>query len=202
MIKNIIFDLGGVLLLQNPIRGEVYLSNIFNVSLDEVKMFYENKRRDYVTGKISSVELLSEFKKISRSPIPVNRLLDEFKNEYIKDIIRINYELIELVDSLKKDFRVYIFSNTVDIHDRVVQKTAVYSHFERVFKSYTDHIFKPEPESYKYVINKIAAKPEECVFIDDLKTNVEGAQAVGMQGIRYENNHKLIEDLNKIGVAI
>jgi putative hydrolase of the HAD superfamily len=57
---------------------------------------------------------------------------------------------------------------------------------------------KPEPEIYRYAAGQLNLPPEECVFVDDLKHNVAGAQAIGMTGIHhtsYEDTRKELERL-------
>ena len=200
MIKNLFFDLGQVLLLQNNIEVDVYLSRIFKTSLKSSTEFYSKYRRDLVIGNISSKELLEKYKTLTGDVRSVEKLLLHYCNSYLKDFIGVNNDLLKRVDRLKKTYGVYIFTNTIDCHDDEAKKLGIYNHFAHVFKSYTDHIFKPEKESYLYCLNKINALPAECIFIDDLSINIKGAESAGLKGILYQNNTSLMNDLLKLGV--
>jgi len=59
-------------------------------------------------------------------------------------------------------------------------------------------IIKPEPEIFLIAAERLKVKPEECLFIDDIERNVEGAKAVGMIGIQYVSNAQIISFLEKV----
>jgi len=202
MIKNLIFDLGQVLLLQERIEMYVYLAKIFSIPKEEALEFYFQYKRDLVTGRISSQDMLQVLSTKFKTHKSINQLMDEYRALYLDDYKGVNTELLNYVDKLKEKYSLYIFTNTVDVHDEEAQKLPIYKHFLRVFKSYTDHIIKPEVQSYQYVVNKIQAKPEECLFIDDLEENVEGAIKAGLMGLVYINFERLKKDFKDIGVEV
>ena len=57
--------------------------------------------------------------------------------------------------------------------------------------SYEIGVMKPNPAIYLAATENVGTPPEHCLFVDDLQDNVDGAQAVGMQGIRFENATRL-----------
>ena len=57
---------------------------------------------------------------------------------------------------------------------------------------------KPDPEIYKYTLEKLDILPEESVFIDDLEENIKGAEAVGIRGIIFKNFEQCKLDLENI----
>ncbi len=59
---------------------------------------------------------------------------------------------------------------------------------------------KPDPSACKYVIDKMGAKPEKTVFIDDAEANVASAEKVGMNGILFKTYKQLIKDLMRIEI--
>lgn len=64
--------------------------------------------------------------------------------------------------------------------------------------SYKEHLIKPDPEIYSLLLKRYGLKPEECVFIDDLKENVDAAMAQGIKGIVFRNYEQAKEELNKL----
>ena len=91
-------------------------------------------------------------------------------------------------------------TNTLEPHSYYWNTLGLNNCFDRIFSSWVDHFMKPEQESYTLVLNKIGAKAEECVLIDDLLENVNGAISAGMKGIVYSNLPHLIADLTKLGI--
>jgi putative hydrolase of the HAD superfamily len=61
---------------------------------------------------------------------------------------------------------------------------------------------KPDERIYRDAVGKLRVRAEECVFIDDIEANAEGARRLGMAGIRYVTHGALIESLGAAGVDI
>jgi len=202
MIKNIIFDVGQVLLRQKNIHIDVYLSRIFGTSLKEANQFCSQYRRDLVIGYMNSRNLLNKYKAVTNNSKSIDQLINEYRNKYLADYIGVNQRLIDLVDRLKEKYSLYIFTNTIDVHDQEAVKLHIYEHFLYVFKSYVNHICKPEVKSYLYIVNKIKAQPQECLFIDNSVENIQGAEKAGLKGIVYRNIPQLKSELKNFGVKI
>jgi FMN phosphatase YigB (HAD superfamily) len=62
---------------------------------------------------------------------------------------------------------------------------------------------KPQPEIYRLAAKRLEVDPAECIFVDDLKENCEGAEAVGMTAIRHRSAPETIARLKELtGVAL
>src|SRR3954453_5322342 len=57
---------------------------------------------------------------------------------------------------------------------------------------------KPEPAIYRYAADKLEVEPAECVFVDDLGTNIKGAVAVGMVGVKFVSAEQAIDELEAL----
>jgi len=202
MIKNIIFDLGNVLLDQKTVTTDVYFAKILCILKKTAKRFYENYRKQAVSGLISFYKLTGLFKKRFNSRKTIKKIIKEYQSLYINDVKNVNEELINLIKKLKNKYKLYIMTNTLKPHYDHWKTFCLDKHFQRIFRSDKDHFIKPELNSYRLVVKEIKAKPEECVFIDDLEENIKGAKTVGIKGIVYKNNGQLKQDLEKIGVII
>jgi epoxide hydrolase-like predicted phosphatase len=65
------------------------------------------------------------------------------------------------------------------------------------------HMHKPQPEIYRLAAERLAVLPEECIFVDDLQENCEGAEAVGMTAVRHRNAAETISRLTELtGIAL
>ena len=60
------------------------------------------------------------------------------------------------------------------------------------------HLHKPQPEIYRLAAERLEVAPEECVFVDDLRENCEGAEAVGMTAVRHRNAQETIARLTEL----
>ena len=59
---------------------------------------------------------------------------------------------------------------------------------------------KPEPAIFETLLERFSLKPEECVFLDDTRANVEAARALGIRGIVFESYGQAREELKRLGV--
>ena len=59
-------------------------------------------------------------------------------------------------------------------------------------------LHKPQPEIYRLAADRLEVEPEECIFVDDLRENCEGAEAVGMTAVRHRNPAETIAKLTEL----
>jgi epoxide hydrolase-like predicted phosphatase len=59
-------------------------------------------------------------------------------------------------------------------------------------------LHKPQPEIYRLAAERLGVQPAECIFVDDLRENIEGAEAVGMTGLRHRNTQETIAKLAEL----
>lgn len=66
--------------------------------------------------------------------------------------------------------------------------------------SYKDKMTKPDKKIYELLLERYDLKAEECVFLDDTRKNIDGARAVGIHGILFQDREQAVEELKKLGV--
>ena len=66
--------------------------------------------------------------------------------------------------------------------------------------SYKDKITKPDRQIYELLLERFGLKAEECVFLDDTKKNIDGARAVGIHGILFHDREQAVAELQKLGI--
>lgn len=115
----------------------------------------------------------------------------------------LNQEMVDLVRQLRPRYRVAILSNSDDsLEDRLRDRFRIYDLFHQVFNSYRLRMAKPDPEIYLHAAGALGVPPSACVFIDDLRRNVEGAQAVGMHAVHFTGDMEaLLRELRTCGIA-
>lgn len=124
--------------------------------------------------------------------------IDEVWNSLLVDIPR---ERIDLLLKLKQQYPLYLLSNTNSIHFKVVEQVFLtklpensWPHlFDQVFLSHEMGLRKPGEAIYQSVLQQLDAKPEQCLFFDDLKENLLGAEKVGIKTHHINHQKALID---------
>jgi glucose-1-phosphatase len=203
MIKAIIFDCGGVLILHRTRIVTYILTEMFPQQLELVLPIWQEYRAALNNGSASPQELVSKLKEITHSEKSVDELIRQWEMIYKRESQVINEELLKQIAFFRKKYKVYVFTDTIALHDDVNSKRNIYEQFDHVYKSFRIGKAKLEGENaFLYVAEQIKATPEECIFIDDTEAHVETAKKIDMKAIQYTKNKQLLADLERLGVAI
>lgn len=110
-----------------------------------------------------------------------------------------NTELIDYLLSKKDTYSFTVLTNNspeIEEHMEAVYKIPkFYDHF---ISSGTYHLSKSDPKLHEEVMAKLMCTPEQCVFVDDTKENVEAAASLGITGFLYRNFEEFKNDLEKV----
>lgn len=184
-IEAIIFDLGGVLINLNY---QTTIDQFVDLGIDDFESLYSqaeqgNLFNDYETGKISSqrfVNGLLDFLPTGTSP---NQVVSAW-NAMIFDVPNSS---IELLDKLSSKYKLFMLSNTNDIHiERVLKEwkkvtnRAPESYFEKIYLSQEIGMRKPHPETFQFVCDEQELDVSKTLFIDDSTQHIEGAKKIGL----------------------
>lgn len=113
-----------------------------------------------------------------------------------------NDQLVDYVRSLKPHYAIGLLSNVgEDVVERLFTASERAELFDAVVLSNQENVIKPTAEIFRLTAERLGLPVEECVMIDDLPVNIEGATAAGMQGIVYSSIRQIREDLRLLGVA-
>ncbi len=186
--RNIIFDLGGVLLNINPLLSLNEFSNISGIPQEELKIRLANEHvfEKFDTGSISPEEFRSDLCRIMGKKVN-NTEIDRAWNLLLLDF---PLHRVQLLQQLQKNYRIYLLSNTNSIHFRHYTKEFYDKHglqmadlFDTLYLSYEIGLHKPDEGIYTYVLQNAGLNPSECIFIDDSLPNLEAAAKLGIAGI-------------------
>ena len=199
----IIFDFGNVIAYFDFEKATTRLGRRLGVSgrelLDRLgPLGFKDLLKEYESGRTSAVEFGRAFLKL----INLEIAHDEFAAAWA-DIFTANESIVPLIEGLKAGgHRLVLGSNTNDLHAAHFrdQFASTLAHFDRLVLSYEVGHLKPHRDFYLACATAAGLPPADCVFVDDLPENVEGARAAGLAGILYETTGQLIEDLRRIGV--
>lgn len=128
----------------------------------------------------------------------------DFMAAAVSDIFWPNPEVCDLIPQLARNHRILLGSNTNAIHSGqfITQFAEVFRHFDSLVLSHEIGTRKPDAEFFLHCHGLADARPEECVFVDDLVPNIEGARAIGFHGIVYRPQENLADQLRGLGFLV
>ena len=182
-IKNIILDLGGVLInldynkLTDRI-GILGLSNAFSKS-EQIELFDKLEE-----GKISEKDFIRAFNRLAEA----NHNHQTIINAWNSILLDFPIERLELLKHLGQKYRLFLFSNTNSIHIQEVYNIInraygiknLNHYFEKIYLSNELGIRKPKTDGFDYILKDNNLKQNETLFIDDSPQHVEGAKKAGL----------------------
>ncbi len=202
MYKNIIFDLGGVLIDWNP----RYLYR---------KIFDSEEKIDWFLENICDMDW-NEQQDAGRPLTEATKILVDKYPEYETEISAYYGRWIEMldgpiqgtVDILKQtiynpNFRVVALTNwSAETFPFALERYDFLGWFEGVVMSGEEKCKKPDPKIYNTLLDRFDMKPEDCIFIDDSLRNIKGGEELGINGIHFTNPEDLSSKLSEKGIAL
>jgi len=182
MIRNIVFDLGNVLISFIPseyLKKKNYPPNIRNTIINDI--FHSE-----------------EWKKLDNGDITVSEAIDSIsmksalKREEIALVFNLRAEImfplddnVRLLPELKKQgFRLYYLSNfPLDTFEEIKSGYYFFKYFDGGIISSEVKLSKPDIRIYKFLLDQFGLIPEECLYIDDMEENVRASEIAGMSGL-------------------
>jgi len=193
-IRNVVFDLGGVLITYDPRR---YLSEVIQEEEERAKYF-------------SFIFQSPEWVELDRGRLTITnarRIFTQRHPNYRKGIERI-FEtwcdlfhpipaMLELADELAtQGYDLYLLSNCIrEAYDYLRSRYTIFKRFKGCVLSFQLGWVKPEREIYEHLLKTYRLLPQECLFIDDMERNVAGARAAGIPAVRFESIERLRKEL-------
>lgn len=192
----IIFDLGGVLLDLDYQRTIIAFENLGKIDFNT---FYSQQQQtllfdQFETGKIGSLHFINQLKR----HLPTTATPNQIVHAWNAMILDFRLEKIELLVKLSKSHRLFLLSNTNDIHmEKVRRELAKISAlkledlFTKVYLSQEIGMRKPHPETFQYVCDDAKLNPSTTLFIDDSEQHILGAKSIGLQTNLHPQNQPL-----------
>ncbi|EPM6961284.1 TPA: HAD family hydrolase [Vibrio alginolyticus] len=198
-IKNVIFDVGNVLVRWSPVE---IVRLTFGGSVESEKMaqmlFSSQIWKDLNKGTISEREAKQRYQR--EHQVTTEEMGRFFY--YVKHTQILLYGSIELLKRVKRaGYGVYALTDNInEIVEHLRTTYEFWPLFDGAIISSEVQLLKPQAEIYQTLLSKYQLNPEETVFLDDMPYNVEGAQAVGMAAIQFENAQQCELELKAMGV--
>lgn len=200
MIKNIIFDIGNVILDFYPLN---YLLKFYNenIAQDLYLIIFKSKEWTLLDmGEITEKEATHYL--VNKYPMYKKEIKEVMNNWH--QILVPNYNNVEIINKLKfSGYKLYLLSNfPKEAFEHMLIKYPFFTIFDGMTISYNVHLTKPDIKIYKFILDKYNLFPRETLFIDDLYENVTSAKALNINTIQYINNSKLLSDFKSLNIKL
>lgn len=197
-IKNIIFDLGGVLFNIEPMKTANAFAALNNSSPVDIMELHKSQNffTDYEKGVIQDGEFRDNIRVFLEKDLS-DQQIDEAWGALLLDIPMSKIDMIREAD---KKYKTFLLSNTNNIHRIKFEAdfiraagNKIQDYFEKVYYSFEMGMRKPDEEIFLEVLNQNDLNPEETLLIDDSLPNIVTAEQLGMQAIHVPINQPVIE---------
>lgn len=198
MIKNILFDLGGVLYHISYLKT---IEAFKNLGIENAVNIYSQKQQSqlfdlFETGKINEENFFFELKQLS--PLTTT---EELKKAWNSMLLGMPKEYLQLLKNLKKKYNLYLLSNANVTHIKHVKADLqtnngidnLESLFDKAYFSQEIGMRKPHAETFKWVLEDAKIKAHETLFIEDSIQHIEGAKLAGLHCCHISSNKGLTE---------
>ena len=181
MIKNIIFDMGNMLLRYDP---EVCLNRFVKREEDRALIRRELfEGPEWVQGDLGHITDEQRFDGVSRRvPQELHTELRQCAEQWHMCMEPVHGAKEFCAYAKEQGYRLYVLSNASSSFYQYFPRFAPFEYFDGLVVSCDIHIVKPDIRIYRYLLETYGLVPEECFFIDDMAANVEGAQKAGISG--------------------
>jgi HAD superfamily hydrolase (TIGR01509 family) len=183
-IRNVVFDVGGVLLEWNPSRiiAGLYPDPAIQAVIRE-QIFEHADWHEFDRGTLSETAAIEHFAKLSGRTRDETRLLMQAARESLAPITGTIALVEELADA---GLHLYLLSNMpVSTYEYLIERHKFFGHFKHLVISGAIRLVKPEPAIYRHLVDETGIVPAESVFIDDLLKNVVAARECGFHAIQF-----------------
>lgn len=196
MIKNIVFDFGDVFI---NLDKEATFRRLKKLGVKEFTDDLLELGKQYEMGMITTQEFVNTFKTLFPSISEI-----DFKNAWNSMLLDFPHQRLSFLKSLanSKKYRIFLLSNTNDLHISWIQKTwgrKLFSEFKNCFEkfylSHEIHLRKPNKNIYEFVIESNKLTPEETFFVDDTEENTIMANKLGIKSWNLKPNSEDVVDL-------
>lgn len=189
MIKNLLFDLGGVIMDLDRDHCVRAFERLGMKDADDFLGVYGQKGAFLAleSGKIDADEFHRQVRPMIDRPKVSDEEIDNAFNEFL---VGIPVARLEALRALRKDYKIYLLSNTnpIMINSRIAEEFRkegfeMADYFDGIFTSYEAGCCKPGKEIFDYTEREGHIKPDETLFFDDSQANVDAARSYGFNAV-------------------
>jgi putative hydrolase of the HAD superfamily len=195
-LKGVIFDYGMVLTGQPDQEAHDAMVRITGLSAERFETLYWADRHAYDEGKLSGVTFWEKFARDSGVALTAADLA-ELNRLDARMWTTQNPAMVAWQQQLKaRGLRTAILSNMGDsVLESILRAYAWIQNFDVLVWSFQLGMAKPDPAIYRHTLERLGTRPEETLFVDDRRVNVEMARALGLKAVEFTTAEQLRQQL-------
>ncbi len=185
MIKNLIFDMGNVLIDFVPAH---FMDRVGVTDKQDREILLKElfQSEEWILADAGEIKAAQAYEICSkRIPERLHDVARKLALKWFEPLVPIP----GMEDFVRKNkaegYGIYLLSNAPDTAHLYVGNVPAIECFDGIVISSDIKLEKPYPEIFRYVCERYGLKAEECLFIDDIKANIDGAEAAGMKGFHF-----------------
>jgi putative hydrolase of the HAD superfamily len=195
-IRNVIMDLGGVMLEWNPDRLLTRFQPEPELRATLRAAIFGPDWHLFDRGRLSEAELIDRLESGS----------GQARDDLLEIVAATRESLLEKPETVKlvralqqRGLDIYCLSNMPSpMYEHLRRRHTFWDVFRGVVISGEVQLMKPEPEIYLHLLERFGLRAQECVFVDDMQANVDGAKSVGLHAIRFHNATQCQQELDEL----
>lgn len=196
-IRALIFDMGGVLLRTESLEPRQRLAAKVGLSLEELyKLIFESEEDRLVQLGIITPEV--RWQHVAQQLGLDDEEIANFRREmFAGDVL--DMELVNYIRSKRGRYKTALLSNApARLETMLRNEWHIADCFDVIVISALVGMMKPDPAIYRLTLNQLQVAPQEAVFIDDVRENVEAAAALGMHAIQFTTRDDTLKELEAL----
>jgi putative hydrolase of the HAD superfamily len=199
--KALLFDLGKVLVPFDFSHAYAAMSLRTGLTSEEIRsrLAGTNLFREFETGLMEPEPFAAAVMRVLGFECGLPEFTDIWTSIFLPETLIPD----AVIASLSERYRLIVVSNTNVLHfDMLRREYPIFRHFHDFALSYRIRAMKPAPEFYRAALTMAGCAPGECVFIDDIPENVEGARMAGFDAIQFQDFRQLSGEFERRGIAL
>lgn len=200
MIKQILFDCGGVLVELNFRKLMEEISGSVQTAQDFIQKLWhpDSPWLRYDSGDLNTQQVMVELK--AYMPREYHHYMQQFVERWLEALPPME-GMEQLVAQIREQgYPCYLLSNFSEGFAQMPARTPVLQQLDGMVISYQIHMLKPDPEIFHYTARHFGIDPAQTLFVDDNLHNVEAARAVGMEAYQFTTPQAFADYLKDRGI--
>lgn len=203
MIKNVVYDLGGVIIHLDRDSSVKRFEAIGVADANELIDPYEQKGvfLELENGKLTMAEFCDKIREHTGKDISD----EDIRQAWLGFLVEIPEEKLEYIESLRKDYKLYLLSNTnpaiqswAQTPDFSKSGKRLNDYFDKLYLSYEMGVTKPSPAIFEQMVADSKMNPSETLFIDDGPANIAVAEEMGFLTYMPKNGEDWRDTITQI----
>lgn len=198
MLKNLVFDLGNVLVEFRPIDYMLRIGSEAEITAELNKLIFANPLWNEFDRGTITIEEYSKRLKVE-NPQFISEIDRIFGSGWVSNMFILDRDVSRFLEEMSHKYRIFILSNVSECVFEYIKTLGFWKHVTGGTYSYLIGACKPERKIYETFFRENNLNPEECLFLDDKPENIQAAKKFGMNGIVFNKNLKEVKEKIKIG---